>query len=175
MHTLEEDGQEVVQGNQEGVGPLAGEVRREGRVLLGGGYKRQNEPVSPLHLTLQLRRLLLEKLLGLLKVSFLGRRKDGVTVSAGRFLTVSKTGAPDFSARCYLDGVDDIVSVQTGPQFKDCGSVNVFQSAQKTSVQVQPVLLQTTEVKAHNKLLELLDDLIHLQTEDVLDQMQTSK
>lgn len=54
MHTLEEDGQEVMQRNQEGVGPLAGEVWREGGVLLRGGDERQDEPISPLGLTLQL-------------------------------------------------------------------------------------------------------------------------
>ena len=71
MHALEEDRQEVVQWNQEGVRPLAGEVRREGGVLLGCMDKRQDEPIAPLSLTLQLLRLLLEKLVSLLHVAFL--------------------------------------------------------------------------------------------------------
>ena len=76
MKTLEQDGQEVVQRHQEGVGPLAGEVRREGGVLLGGGDKWQDEPIPPLGLTLQLQGLLLEKLLSPLQVSFLEGRED---------------------------------------------------------------------------------------------------
>lgn len=52
MHTLEQDRQEVVQRHQEGVRPLAGEVRREGGVLFGGGDKRQDEPIPPLSLAL---------------------------------------------------------------------------------------------------------------------------
>lgn len=71
MHTLEEDRKEVVQRNQEGVSPLAGEVRREGRVLLRAGDERQDEPITPLGLTLQLQCLLLKKLLSPLQVSFL--------------------------------------------------------------------------------------------------------
>lgn len=54
MHTLEEDRQEVVQRHQEGVGPLAGEVRGEGRVLIRRRDERQDEPVPPLGLALQL-------------------------------------------------------------------------------------------------------------------------
>lgn len=71
MHALEEDRQEVVQRHQEGVGPLAGEVRREGRVLLGRGDERQDEPVPPLGLALQRRGLPQEELLRLLQVAFL--------------------------------------------------------------------------------------------------------
>lgn len=65
---------------------------------------------------------------------------------------------------CYLDGVDDIVSVHAGSQFVDSGSVHILQSAEETSVQVKPVLLQATQVKVLNKKLQLIDDLIHLQT-----------
>lgn len=71
MHTLEEDGQEVVQRHQEGVGPLAGKVRGEGRVLIGRRDERQDEPVPPLGLALQLRGLSLEELLGFLQVASL--------------------------------------------------------------------------------------------------------
>lgn len=63
-----------MQWNQEGVRPLAGEVLTEGGVLLRGGDKWQDEPITPLSLTLQLWRLLLEKLLSLLQVSFLEGR-----------------------------------------------------------------------------------------------------
>lgn len=81
MHTLEEHRKEVVQGNQEGVGPLAGEIRSKSRILFGCGDKRQDEPVSPLGLTLQLDSLLLEKLLSLLQVSFLAGEKKRETVT----------------------------------------------------------------------------------------------
>lgn len=80
-----------------------------------------------------------------------------------------------FSTGCYLDSVDDVVSVQAGSQFVDRGSVNVLQPAEQTSVQVQPVLLQATQVEALDKLLQLIDDLIHLQTEDVLDEIKNEK
>lgn len=78
MHALEQDRQEVVQRHQEGVGPLAGKVRPEGRVLLRGRDEGQDEPVAPLGLTLQLQRLLLEELLRLLQVSFLHRSETGL-------------------------------------------------------------------------------------------------
>lgn len=71
MHTLEENRQEVVQRNHEGVSPLSGEVRRKSRVLLRIGNKWQDEPISPFSLTLQLQCLLLEKLLGLLQITSL--------------------------------------------------------------------------------------------------------
>lgn len=74
-----------------------------------------------------------------------------------------------FPTGCYLDGVDDVVSVQAGSQFVDCGSVNILQSAEQTSVQVKPVLLQTKQVKALDEVLQLIDDLIHLRTDNVLD------
>ena len=72
------------------------------------------------------------------------------------------------SAGCYLDGVDDVVSVQAGPQLVDGGSVDVLQSAEQTSVQVEPVLLQTKQVEALDELLQLIDDLIHLQKKNML-------
>lgn len=75
MHTLEEHTEEVMEGNQEGVGPLAGEILREGGVLLGGWDKRQDEPIPPLSHALLLQRLLLEELLGLLQVSSLEARQ----------------------------------------------------------------------------------------------------
>ncbi len=165
MHTLEKNRQEVVQGNQKGVSPLAGEVRREGGILLGGGDKWQDEPITPLGLTLQLRCLPLEKLLSLLQVSFLRDERNNFK---RLFLFINKQfGLFRFSAGCYLDGVDDVVSVQAGSQFVDGGSVNVLQPAEQTSVQVKPVLLQTKQVKALDKLLQLINDLIHLQMEFV--------
>lgn len=63
----------------------------------------------------------------------------------------------------YLDGVNGIVSVQAGPQLVDCGPVNIFQSAEQTSVQVEPVFLQTKQVEALHKVLQLVNDLIHLE------------
>lgn len=74
---------------------------------------------------------------------------------------------------CYLDGVDDVVSVQTGSQFVDSGSVDIFQSAEQTSIQVKPVLLQTKQVEVLDKLLQLVNDLIHLNKEDVVNYTQT--
>lgn len=73
----------------------------------------------------------------------------------------------DFSTECYLDGADDVVSVQAGSQFVDRGSVDILQSAEQTSVKVNPVLLQTKQVEVLDKLLKLFDDFIHLHTEDV--------
>lgn len=80
-----------------------------------------------------------------------------------RFRNV-QSGVSDLSTGCYLDGADDVVSVQAGSQFVDRGSVNILQSAEQTSVQVKPVLLQTKQVEALDKLLQLINDLIHLQT-----------
>lgn len=64
----------------------------------------------------------------------------------------------------YLEGVDDVVSVQAGPQLVDRGPVNVLQPGEQTFVQVEPVILQAEEVKALDKLLKLINDLIYLQT-----------
>lgn len=76
MHTLKQNGQEVVQRNEEDVSPLPREVRRKGGVLLRGGDEWENEPIPPLRLTLELQRLLLEKLLCLFQVSFLEESSD---------------------------------------------------------------------------------------------------
>lgn len=83
MHTLEEDRQEVVQWNQEGVGPLPGEVWWKSRVLLRRGNKWQDEPITPISLTLQLQCLLLEKLLCLLQVTFLEKQNNTIRISKG--------------------------------------------------------------------------------------------
>lgn len=74
-----------------------------------------------------------------------------------------------FSTGNYLDGVDDVVSVQAGFQFVDCGPVDILQPGEQTSVQVKPVLLQTKQVEALDKLLQLIDDLIHLPTVQVVE------
>lgn len=63
----------------------------------------------------------------------------------------------------YLNGVDDVVSVQAGPQLVDGGPVDVLQPAEQTSVQVEPVLLQTEQVVGLDEELQLIDDLVHLQ------------
>ncbi len=73
MHALEEDAQEVVQRHQERVGPLAGEIRREGGILLRYQDEGQSEPITPLRLSLQLQRLLLEELRRLLRTLHLRR------------------------------------------------------------------------------------------------------
>lgn len=79
-----------------------------------------------------------------------------------------QVGVFAFKRELYLDGVDDIVSVQAGSQFVDRGPVDVLQPGEQTSVQVKPVLLQTKQVKALDKLLQLIDDLIHLPTVQVV-------
>lgn len=159
MHTVEKDREEVVQWNQEGVSPLAGEVWRESRALFRCGDKRQDEPIPPLSLTLQLQSLFLKKLLSLLQVSFLvGQTEVWVVV-----LFQKRT----FPSGCYLDGVDDIVSVQACSQFVDCASVHILQPAEQTPVQIEPVLLQSTQVKALDKLLQLINNLIYLKTQRV--------
>lgn len=160
MHALEEDRQEVVQWNQEGVSPLSGEVRCESRVLLRTGNEWQDEPISPFSLTLQLQCLLLEELLSLLQVTFLEKQINRIRISEG-----CRVSGHTFLKLGYLDGVDDVVSVQAGSQLVDCGSVNVLQPREQSSVQVEPVILQTKEVKALDKLLQLVNDLIYLQTE----------
>lgn len=71
MHALEKHRQEVVERDQEGVRPLACKVWRKDRVLLGCGDKRQNKPLTPLALPLQLGHLLQEELLGPLYVPLL--------------------------------------------------------------------------------------------------------
>lgn len=71
------------------------------------------------------------------------------------------------SARCYLDCVDDIVSIQAGSQLVNGGSVHILQSAEEASVQVEPVLLQSKQVEGQDKLLQLINDLIHLQRDDI--------
>lgn len=76
MHTLKQNGQEVVQRNEEDVSPLPREVRRKGGVLLRGRDEWENEPIPPLRLTLELQRLLLEELLCLFQVSFLEESSD---------------------------------------------------------------------------------------------------
>lgn len=68
----------------------------------------------------------------------------------------------DFSKGYYLDSVDNVISEQTGSKFVDCGSVNILQPGEQTFIQVNPVILQTMQVEALDKLLQLIDNLIHL-------------
>lgn len=77
----------------------------------------------------------------------------------------AETQILDSSAGLYLDAADDVVPVQAGSQFVHRGSVDVLQPAEQTAVQVEPVLLQPRQVEALDKLLQLIDDLIHLQTQ----------
>lgn len=75
-----------------------------------------------------------------------------------------QAGGFGFSKGYYLDSVDNVISEQAGSKFVDCGSVNILQPGEQTFVQVNPVILQTMQVEAVDKLLQLIDDLIHLQT-----------
>lgn len=80
MHALEEDTQEVVQGNNEGVSPLSGEVGSEGRVGVRGRQEGQDEPILPFSLVLELRSLLCKELLCLVISVCLPRYKRGLRV-----------------------------------------------------------------------------------------------
>lgn len=77
MHALEKDTQEVVQGNNEGVSPLSGEVGSEGRVGVRGRQEGQDEPILPFSLVLELRSLLCKELLCLVISVCLPRYKEG--------------------------------------------------------------------------------------------------
>ena len=77
MHALEQCGQEVVQGHQEGVSPLAGEVQCEGGVLLRGQDEGQSKPITPLRRPLKLRPHALKELLGLVLVPLLENTQHG--------------------------------------------------------------------------------------------------
>lgn len=169
MHALEEDRQEVVQRHQEGVGPLAGEVRTEGRVLLGRGDERQDEPLPPLGLALQLRGLPQEELLRLLQVAFLETQPKKRERKEEEILSLCIYYSRNSPMVCWvcveaahLNGVDHVVSVQAGPQLVDRRPVDVLQPREEASVQVEPVLLQAGQVVALHQLLQLIDDLIHL-------------
>lgn len=73
-----------------------------------------------------------------------------------------QAGGFGFSKGYYLDSVDNVISEQAGSKFVDRGSVNILQPGEQTFVQVNPVILQTMQVEAVDKLLQLIDDLIHL-------------
>lgn len=81
---------------------------------------------------------------------------------AQRHVSCCNVSVFELISGCYLNGVNDVVSVQAGSQLVDGGSVNILQSAEQASVQVKPVLLQTIQVEALDELLELINDFIHL-------------
>lgn len=65
MHALKQDTQEVVQGHDEGVGPLSRKVGSKGGVGVWGWQEGQDKPILPLGLVLELRGLLCKELLSL--------------------------------------------------------------------------------------------------------------
>ena len=77
MHALKQDTQEVVQGHNEGVGPLARKVGGEGGVGVWGWQEGQDKPILPLSLVLELRGLLCKELLSLVTSVCLPRHGRG--------------------------------------------------------------------------------------------------
>lgn len=77
MHALEQDAQEVVQGEDEGVGPLARKVGSEGGVGVWGWQEGQGKPILPLGLVLELRGLLCKEFLSLVISVCLPRHRVG--------------------------------------------------------------------------------------------------
>ena len=65
MHALEEDTQEVVQRDDERVGPLSREVGSEDVVCVWGRLEGQSEPGLPFSLILEFCGLLCKEFLGL--------------------------------------------------------------------------------------------------------------
>lgn len=77
MHALKEDAQEIVQRNNESVGPLSRKVGSEGRVGVWGWQEGQDKPILPFSLVLELRSLLRKELLSLVVSVCLPRYKGG--------------------------------------------------------------------------------------------------
>lgn len=77
MHALEEDAQEVVQRDNECVGPLSREVGSEDGVGVWGRQEGQSEPVLPFSLVLEFCGLLCKEFLGLVISVCLPRHKEG--------------------------------------------------------------------------------------------------
>lgn len=63
----------------------------------------------------------------------------------------------------HLNSMDQVVSEQAGFQLVHRWPVHVFQTAEKASVQITPVIPQGSQVVALHKLLQLLHYLIHLE------------
>lgn len=76
MHALKEDAQEVVQRNNECVGPLSRKVGSKGGVGVWGRQEGQDKPILPLSLVLELRGLLCKELLCLVISVCLPRYKE---------------------------------------------------------------------------------------------------
>lgn len=77
MHAPKQDAQEVVQGHNEGVGPLSRKVGGKGGVGVWGRQEGQDKPILPLSLVLELRGLLCKELLGLVVSVCLPRHRGG--------------------------------------------------------------------------------------------------
>lgn len=77
MHALKQDAQEVVQGHDEGIGPLARKVGSKDGVGVWGWQEGQDEPILPLGLVLELRGLLCKELLSLVTSVCLPRHRGG--------------------------------------------------------------------------------------------------
>lgn len=77
MHALKENTQEVVQRNDERVGPLSRKVGSEGRVGVWGRQEGQDKPILPFSLVLELRSLLCKEFLCLVVSVCLPKDKGG--------------------------------------------------------------------------------------------------
>lgn len=77
MHALEENTQEVVQRNNESVGPLSRKVGSEGGVGVWGRQEGQDEPILPFSLVLEFCGLLCKEFLCLVISVCLPRYKEG--------------------------------------------------------------------------------------------------
>lgn len=76
MHALKQDAQEVVQRHNKCICPLAREIGGKGGVGVWGREEGQDKPILPLHLVLELGRLLEEKLLRLVIAASLKHSKN---------------------------------------------------------------------------------------------------
>lgn len=77
MHALKQDAQEVVQGHNEGIGPLSREVGSKGGVGVWGWQEGQDKPILPLGLVLELCGLLCKELLSFVISVCLLRQRRG--------------------------------------------------------------------------------------------------
>lgn len=77
MHAPKQDAQEVVQGHNEGVGPLSRKVGGEGGVGVWGWQEGQDKPILPLGLVLELCGLLCKELLSFVVSVCLPRHRAG--------------------------------------------------------------------------------------------------
>lgn len=76
MHALKQDAQEVVQGHNEGVGPLSRKVGSKGGVGVRRWQEGQDKPILPLSLVLEFCSLLRKEFLSLVISVCLPRHKE---------------------------------------------------------------------------------------------------